>query len=242
MTSLKQIIISIFFLLSVGFTNAQKKNDVILQMGILNYFYDEHPSLMNTSYINSGQYTFGGFMNSIFIKSIGIKYARMLNSKSNISGEFGYFNGFYPRRSTPPLENGPVIDTRRWYIYEVSYNRLFISRSKFKLFYGGGLVYRHGFEAYHVLAHEVCCGGGGTMYESVFEFTGKRDLGLSLNLNLKCNIWSGLFFYSKIDAQFFLFDFAKNEYQEMTELYSTHNFPKTFPINHTLTIGLGYEF
>lgn len=223
--------------------HAQKKNSVVLQTGILNHFYDENPILMNTSYINQGQYTFRGFLSSIPIKSLSLRYSRHINVKSTIGVLFGRFKGQYPARYQPS-ENikAPDIIRRTWYIFEIDYNRFLINKQKFDLLYGGGIIYRQGFESYHVFSYPAFIVNGSVGYESVFEHTGKKDLGVSLNMNLKYNIWKGLFLYSKIDAQLYLYDFAKKEYDEIVEKYPTREFPRTFPINHTLTIGLGYEF
>ena len=217
-----------------------KQNSLTYQNGIINYFYDKDPVIINISEIKNIPSPLR-LANDILIKSRGINYTRNLNDKSNITIVGSRFQGGYASNSRSN-DNSlfPLVTYRTWYFVGLEYNRLFIEKSKFKLFYGGGLNYRKGFEYYKVLSIQ----GGGSFGESIGEGVRLQNIGATLNLNMRYSFWKRFFFFSKIDIQgyFQQADVVTQDFKELNDRWQTREFKPSSRINHTLTIGIGVDF
>ncbi len=242
MSSLKQIVfvLLVAFSLVTNKTFSQKKNSLVYQNGIVNYFYDNRPVILNVvnlQYINNPLRIPNGF----FIKSRGINYTRYLNEKSNVTLFGAFFDGAFVRNGLE-RDNSllPLITARRWYLNGLEYNRKLIEKSKLKLFYGAGLNYRKGIEIYKVLQIGSTTGFG----ESISEVIRVQHIGASLNLNMRYNFWKRFFFYSKIDfkAYFYQMDAVTYNVNELNDKWETREFESPKKFIHTLTIGIGVDF
>ncbi len=226
---------------SSGF--AQKKNAVTYQVGLLNYFYDSDPIIMNTREFHNVT-GIRHFTNYVLSRSQSISYNRMLTKNSSVGINAGFFLTEYIKKSNGAYEQLPVVSIRRWHFVALEYNRVALSKTNFRLSYGGGMAYRKGIEIYHLASPKIIGLNGNFRYESVSDRIHKSQAGLTANINLKYTFWKSFFFFSKIDTQYFLYS-TKKEQQSFAALKERYDFleiPSTSKVNHTFTIGIGVEF
>jgi len=237
----KILLIAIVLLSMTKISHAQKKNSVTLHSGLVNLFYDDEMIIMNTSSIkNTSRPSY--FFNSILIKSVGVSYLRRIGKKDGLAAEYDLFIGAYLKHNQVPLIGDPKIQYRKWNILSGKYERNIVEKDKFRFNASAGLISRFGYEYYHVFSKESFIINGEQGYEGVSHAIKKTDLGFVCDVNIKLNIWKELYFYSRFDTEFYILDLAKNDFNEMTEKYPSRNFTKTFPINHSLVVGFGWDF
>jgi len=238
MNSLKRSIILALLLVNFGAV-AQKKNSIVVQTGILNYFYDSNPILMNTS--KSGKIDrIRDFTDYTLIKSIGIDYNREINQKSSLTFSFNKFSGYFGGNEKSRTNKEPEIAHRDWYLLSLCFNRKLIDRAKFEWTYGGGLQYREGTEAYQVFYEPP---NPHPFHVSFLAWQiDKREVGLNANSRIKYSFLKSLFLYSKLDIQYYIYDAGKPTFDKVVEESPSREFNRTFPLNHTFTIGLGWDF
>ena len=238
-----QIVIFLVAIFATRNVYSQKKNSLTYQSGILNYFYDKDPVLVNKIYLKSVK-GIRDFNNNVLSRSRSLNYSRDIGGKSNMSIIGGLFRSEYTRKSLPEYENTPTVLFRKWYFLSLEFNRLLLSRNKLQLFYGVGLIYRHGFEVYHVNSYPAFNIGGSIGYESNFEFISVKSFGTAINLSIKYEFWKRFFLFSKLDTQYYAFTSktSKDEFKEMENLYASFKFTAPKKVNHTFTIGIGVDF
>lgn len=221
-------------------TFAQKKNSLTYQIGILNYFYNEQPIFFNLAEIEN-MAKIRHFTESVLIKSRGLSYTRSLNDKSNLTILAADFHAFYAKNAiTKDNSLYPLITGRSWHFFGLEYNRVMLEKVKFKLFYGGGFTFRNGIEHFKVLQIQTNGGWG----ESITETVRVRNIGATLNINMRYDLWKRFFLYSKIDFQgyFHQADIVTQDFKRLNDQWQTREFEPSSRINHTLTIGMGIEF
>ena len=168
-----------------------KKNSLTYQNGILNYFYDERPVIVNLPNLKYVSNPFH-FANSVLIKSRGLNYTRRFKNQSNITLVGSHFKGAYSKNGS--LKDNslfPVVTYRIWHFVGLEYNRLLLEKSKLKLFYGAGLNFRKGFEYYKILQITTSGGWG----ESFHGGSRVQNIGATLNLNMRYDFWKRFFFH-----------------------------------------------
>jgi len=218
---------------------SQKKNSFAIQTGLLNYFYDINPILINTIHIEKGK-KLEQILPGMLIKSIGLTYTREINEKSNISLKISKFRGSY-FKNTKSIFQAPVIASRWWYFGSIEYNRLMVDYKKVDFFYGGGVTYRFGYERILTNKFPFYTINNQVFYESHYEYFRGHYLGLVSNINVKYNFWKNLFLYSKLDLQYYFYKSFQDKLDVFTEEYNGKYKP-TKNINNTLTIGFGIDF
>ena len=235
----KGILILLMIIFATNISFAQKKNSLTYQNGIINHFYDERPIILNTIYIPYIK-RIRDIPNNLLIKSRGLNYSRILNDKVELTLIGAFFRTEYPRKNLYPSDERSEVIFRKWFLLSIEYNRKIIDKPKLDVFYGGGIIYRRGYEIYRLFKIPL----GPQAYESVNKAVGKEDLGVTLNFNLKYYFKKRFYFYSKIDLQYYFYESkrVRNEFTALKEHFPYLNFEKTNNINHTLTIGIGVDF
>ena len=227
-------------LLAVSFTASnsfsQNKNSFSMQTGILNHFYDAPTVLINSDVKFNGKIK--SYLNSKLIKSVGIKYERKINYKHSISLSVNNFTGGYAKLSQIKESTIlPEITYRKWFFISTQYHYTFYKSEKINLMFGGGINYRKGYEEIFISIFPVW---GGVFYEPYYEYIGKEDIGVTLDIGIKYNFWKNFFLHSKIDIQYYFYNKYKVENKFYQEKY--WYFKPTKNLNHTFTIGIGIDF
>lgn len=233
-------------LLAISFTAShsfsQKKNSISLQTGLFNVFYDTPTIVFNSNVKFNGKLRVYSY--SKFIKSVGVKYERKINDKHSISLSVNNFIGFYEKVSNESPEMSKFlskIDYRKWFFISTQYHYSFFQSKKINLTFGGGLIYRKGYEAINFGKSPFAIFPDGEIaYETHVEFLGKEDFGTRLDFGIKYNFWKNFFLHSEIDMQYYFYNKFKSENEKFNEKYNV--FVPTKNINHTFTIGLGINF
>lgn len=217
------------YFLSIGQEEKKRNNEIELDIGLLNTFFDGTP-LMSTNYA-SGKVA----LHALFSSSIGIIYNRHILENHFISVGFNYYRAEYPyTRNLTNDTQVPACSYRDWFLINLGYLYNFEIGKRIKLRPEVGFLYRHGLESIAVGIDYI--GWHGVYTERV----DNRDLGLYLNLNMQVKINKLLYFHTSFDFSSIVYFGHEYSKDRMRNGYGISEYPTRF--NLSWHFGLGFAF
>lgn len=213
-----------------------QNNSIGVQIGLFHYFFDDSP-ILNVNYPSSSKNDiFGG----LFINSVGLRYTRKINSRSQIDFELQSFRERYTKHTTTEKIIRPVVGWRNFSTIGTNYFRVKPIHDKFNIVYGGGLYFRHGSETIIISRFPIGNFNGQTVYELLVESIKRNDIGINLSSGVEFIPKKWLTLYSKIDLLGFVYLNDKSKAKKMKEIYNAPQFPSRFDLS--LKFGVGFNF
>lgn len=226
------LIILVLGAIAPNTTLCQSNNSIMLQSGLFHNFFDGSP-MMNTKYANEEL----GVFNGQLYNSVGLLYARRLNSKNSISFGYLYYSEYYWNVYPNLLKN--VVTKRNYNTFNVTYERNLFFNQSFSLTYGSGINYRNGSESVVVNYGYI---PSLNSYESLLEVREINDIGINLRTGFEYSPLKWLTLYTKLDLIGFAYLNDKKAIERLQDpnSYNYKEYPHRFDLSWNF--GIGFNF
>lgn len=226
------LVILVFGAIAPNTILCQSNNSIMLQSGLLHSFFDGSP-MMNTKYTNEER----GVFNGLLFNSVGLQFARRLNSKNSISFGYLYYSEYYWNVHPNLLKN--VVTMRNYNTFNITYERNHFLNQSFSLTYGSGINYRNGSESVVVNYGYF---PSLNSYEPLLETRKINDIGINLRTGLEYSPLKWLTLYTKFDLIGFAYLNDKKAIERLKDSnsYNYKEYPHRFDLSWNF--GIGFNF
>lgn len=216
-----------------------QKNRISLQQGMFNYFFDKDIPLYNKEKVSNNSYWKAPlfYLDGHLNDSWGIKFQRLLNTKSSISCEYMLYAAVYQPIYTN-WTSGPRLQVERRKKINISYYRTMQIKNKWNFNYGAGVNTQWGQDRWYIMSTW-------NGLEPHYMYYKRKDFGLNVRTGFDYSPIKQLTIFSYIDFHGSVFlsyqsDGKEYLYGNFFEVHGDEIKPSVY--NLSFNIGIGYNF